>query len=275
MTKKLTSIGLTLSLLFAVSTVLAKSNSIQVTNPSSNTFSLPTHAVQVADNVFSLGQAIDPATGQLAQGYAIIHYRQAFHHRPGHNGGPGGGGEVPTCYTYVFEGKTKWKSVEGWVTNTANTRGLGSAFVFDTITAGIAKWENAAGVNILGDGTITNDSLFADSVSPDNQNEVYFADIAEDGAIGVTIVWKTIFKNQLIEWDQIYDDIDFDWSSDGSAGKMDFDNIATHELGHSVGMGDIYNVACSNVTMYGFADFGETNKRTLEPADITGVSALY
>ena len=69
--------------------------------------------------------------------------------------------------------------------------------------------------------------------------------------------------------------VDFDWSDSGEAGKMDFENIATHELGHSVGLDDLYNSGCSAETMYGYASEGETNKRTLELGDITGVSELY
>jgi hypothetical protein len=56
---------------------------------------------------------------------------------------------------------------------------------------------------------------------------------------------------------------------------MDFDNIATHELGHSCGLGDLYTSDCSQQTMYGYASNGETNKRTLECGDIAGISELY
>lgn len=86
-----------------------------------------------------------------------------------------------------------------------------------------------------------------------------------------------------MEWDQIYDDADFDWSEDCTAEdctilgneKMDFENIATHELGHSVGLDDLYEDKCSEQTMYGYADDGETKKRNLEAGDITGIQKLY
>jgi hypothetical protein len=82
-----------------------------------------------------------------------------------------------------------------------------------------------------------------------------------------------------VEWDQVYNDADYDWSADCDADscstKMDFPNIAIHELGHSVGLDDLYDSGCSEATMYGYADYGETNKRTLEAGDIAGVSNLY
>jgi predicted Zn-dependent protease len=56
---------------------------------------------------------------------------------------------------------------------------------------------------------------------------------------------------------------------------MDLQNIATHEFGHAVGLGDIYDTACSSVTMYGYSDYGDTVKRTLETPDITGLRTLY
>jgi len=106
-----------------------------------------------------------------------------------------------------------------------------------------------------------------------------FADIEHEGAIAVAIVWGYFggpppFR-ELVEWDMVFDDVDFDWSAIGEAGKMDFENIATHELGHAVGLGDLYNTECSEATMYGYASYGETKKRTLEAGDIAGVSSLY
>ena len=73
----------------------------------------------------------------------------------------------------------------------------------------------------------------------------------------------------------VFDDVDFDWSEDGESGKMDFENIARHELGHAVGLGDLYNDACSEQTMYGYSENGETKKQTLESGDIAGIQKLY
>lgn len=56
---------------------------------------------------------------------------------------------------------------------------------------------------------------------------------------------------------------------------MDLQNIATHEMGHAIGLADIYTSECSEVTMYGSSSMGETKKRTLAAADISGIRALY
>ena len=166
-------------------------------------------------NVISLGTAVDPGTGKVVEGLAIIHRRD--------NAAKPGGTKpgTTTCYTYLAKG-AKWKTIEPWVTNPTNTRNLGPTIVFNLLKGGVAKWEdatdgnvtNGAGVDVLGEGAITAATLVADTSSPDNQNEVYFADITDSNAIAVTIVWGIfggpISGRQLVEWDQIYDDVTFD-----------------------------------------------------------------
>lgn len=280
MTKKIVVLFVALGFLMAGVPVGARPVLVAANvKPSGQNVVIPGTAVQVADHVFSLGTAVDPASGKIVEGYAIIHYKRGYHHRPGHTrGGPGNGnGNTSTCFSFFAKG-AKWKTDEPWVVNPANLDGLTGSFVFSNLTDDITKWEGAADFNILGDGSVTSATLVADTVSPDNVNEVYFADISSEGAIAITIVWGIFrgppFARELVEWDMVFDDVDFDWSSTGEAGKMDFENIATHELGHSIGLGHPDD-SCTEETMYRFADFGETKKQTLEAGDIAGASELY
>ncbi|MEK6909620.1 MAG: matrixin family metalloprotease, partial [Candidatus Aenigmatarchaeota archaeon] len=233
----------------------------------------PANAVEVADDVFSLGTARD-VDGRLVEGFMFV---DKGHNAkpPGAGAGKGGGGS--TCFAFLANG-AKWKTIESWVVNTANTEGLNGSFVFSNLAADIQKWEDSSAVNILGDGSTTNAILVADTASPDGQNEVYFGDVGSQGAIAVTIVWGIFAgppsQRQLVEWDQVYDQADFDWSATGEAGKMDFENIATHEIGHSDGMGHPDD-SCTEETMYRFAAAGETKKRTLNAGDIAGIQVLY
>lgn len=260
-------------------------SNVTLTTPgTSKTLFLPAPA----DNsgVISLGTAVDPTTGKVVEGFAFIHPRTGYHHRPGHDGGPpGGGGGGSKCFAFTSKG-AKWKTLEPWLVNASNAAGLGSGFVLGNLAANIDKWEDAAdgvvdgvkGADILGNGSGTSTVLTADTAAPDGQNEVYFADIADPNAIAVTIVWG-IFAGppggrELVEWDQVYDDVDFSWSQTGEAGKMDFENVATHELGHAVGMAHPDD-SCTEETMYRFASPGETKKRTLNTGDITGINQLY
>ena len=247
---------------------------------------VPENAVEIAPGIFHLGSVIHH--GEVVEGLMV------FHHRPGHTGGPGGGGGDDTggttggddggCYSFLAKG-AKWKTVENWVVNPSNIREL-ELTEFDILTHlsnNTKQWEDASGTDILGAGAETTDTLVADTTSPDDKNEVYFADVDSPGAIAVTIVWGHFsgppFARDLIEWDQVYDDVDYDWSLNAPAdegAQMDFDNIAAHELGHSVGMGHSpTDDVCLEQTMYPTADYEEIIKRTLELGDRTGVSKLY
>lgn len=242
-------------------------------------------------SVIFLGEATDPQSGQLVQGYAFVHHGNGAGRTGEAKGGipgkPGGDPEPEdsSCYGFLSRG-AKWRSVENWVVNTSNDDGLPSQSVYDVLDSAVAKWEDAAdgvvgdgvGIDILGNGTITQATLVADETSPDGVNEVYFGALGSN-TIGVTIIWGSFLgppKNrELVEWDQVYNQAVYTWSLTGEADKMDFDNIATHEMGHSFGMDDLYTSDCIDQTMYGYADFGETQKRSLEAGDIAGISELY
>jgi hypothetical protein len=273
-----------IALLFSFTNVQSVSaQSLPFTNPAGKTFSLPEEAIKVSENVYNLGKSKDPQTGKEVEGMAFIHYKKTVNHQK-----PLGSGAKPSsCYTFMGSG-VKWKVAEPWLVNPTNTRNLDHLTIFSILTNAVSKWEdatdgnviNGTGNNVLGDGTVTYDLLEADSATLDNKNEVLFADITDSNAIGVTIVWGVwsgpTFRREIVEWDQIYDDVTYDWSSEtvGLSGKMDFDNIATHEMGHSFGLGDLYN-SCTNETMYGYAGEGEINKRDLNTGDIAGVNSLY
>jgi hypothetical protein len=280
--KKYFTFGLVMSLVFSIGLVVAK-------KPDSI---IPSHAKEVAPGLYYLG--VSNSHGKWVQGYAIVHYKKGFGKpgvvcgngvcEPGENVNKcpadcgGSADEGSDCYGFLSRG-AKWKTVEPYVMNPSNIHNLSPSFLTSNMDFNIEKWEDAAGVDILGLGSSTNQVLEADMDSPDDMNEVYFGSISDAGAIAVTVVWGVFYgppgRRELVEWDQIYDQFDYAWSDSGEQGMMDFENIATHELGHSVGMGDLYDFGCSEQTMYGYAGYGETNKRTLEAGDITGISSLY
>jgi hypothetical protein len=43
----------------------------------------------------------------------------------------------------------------------------------------------------------------------------------------------------------------------------------------TAGMNDLYSNECLEQTMFGYAVYGETKKRTLESGDVTGIGKLY
>ena len=240
-------------------------------------FVVPEHAVEIAPGIYSLGTAIHD--GKEVQGIL------AFHHRTGHDGGPpGNNGDddtTNTCFASFTKGAT-WRATESWILDPTNNAGLTEDFLKSELANNMATWEDPDSddiqdFDIFGDVT---DGVVdgVDTISPDGKNEVYFADISTSGVIALTITWYETRgppqNRDIVEWDQIYDDADFDWSSAGEAGKMDFANIATHELGHALGLSHP-NETCTLETMYAFAEDGETIKRDLHDGDIAGVNDMY
>ncbi len=279
-----------LVLIFSVLAVAARPDLVPATvNPSGATVTIPEHAVEVAPGIFSLGTAVHQ--GKVVQGYAMVHYKEEPGKPSGCNndgkcqgwedascGDCSGGVSESSCYGFLSKG-AKWKTLEPYMVNPSNIHGLSSSYVMENLASDVEKWETAASYDILGPGSLTLEPLEADLYSPDDRNEIYFGSIEDSNAIAITIVWGYFngrpSYRELVEWDQVYDQVDFGWSATGEPDKMDFESIATHELGHSVGLDDLYNSACSEETMYGYASEGETNKRTLEAGDIEGARKLY
>ena len=239
-------------------------------------FSLPAQAVEVAPGLYKLGTSYDYDSDSFVEGYAFVHKQG---NAPSTSSGQARSSGVrspkaPKCYAVMADG-AKWKTVENW--EVFPGAGLSGTFLLGNLTSDIATWETAAAnSNILGTGSLGVGPII-DPYTLDDENQVSFGDL-DNGTIAITVVWGIwggpTFNRQIVAWDQIYN-TDYPWSASGEAGKMDFWNIAIHELGHSMGLSDIYTASCSEVTMYGYGAYGETKKQTLEPADITGINLLY
>lgn len=65
------------------------------------------------------------------------------------------------------------------------------------------------------------------------------------------------------------------WTATGEAGKYDVQSVATHELGHALGLNHPGAAGCSEQTMWATGAASETKKRTLENGDKAGLGALY
>lgn len=96
------------------------------------------------------------------------------------------------------------------------------------------------------------------------------------GTIGVTYVWYYTSSGEVAEVDTLFNSR-FPWAiftgtddCQNSPDAYDLENIATHELGHWIGLDDRYGADEKDLTMYGFGAGGEIKKRTLERGDRTG-----
>lgn len=191
-----------------------------------------------------------------------------------------GGEEDPTdptttCYAFMGQyGKKylKWRELPvPYVINP--TDGPGLDFIGDAISAGALAWDFAAAPLTLFSLEGLSEATYN---VQDNVNAVCFQNYYTDtDIIGACMVWYNPATKAIVEFDIVFE-TNYVWGDatiDSSV--MDLQNIATHELGHAIGLADIYDEACSEVTMYGYSGNGETKKRILEESDITGVQTLY
>jgi hypothetical protein len=196
----------------------------------------------------------------------------------------------PDPQLYELMGKfIKWNSLELTChINPANDAGLEESFVTDTISLAAETWDATSTAELFATYEM-NYSAEVDDDYPDGYNEIAFGSIAEDGAIAMCIVWfinaGPPSQRGIVEFDVLFDEVDFKWGYTGETNEdapnqaypdvMDLQNIATHELGHALGLADLYDDICSEQTMYGIGAYGETKKRTLNTGDEEGIQKLY
>jgi hypothetical protein len=284
MVKKSIVLCLVFGLILAVSPVWAGSGHVSARAAKASRavkVTIPKHAVEITDGVFSLGHKVDNR-GRIVEGRMFIHYKDSGNKEKRNDKGGWAGNKSKrrkdSCYAFMAKG-ARWKSTENYIVDPSNTRGINEAVVRSLLATSTRTWDDEVAFDIFGNevgGMVDR----ANIGNLNGVNEFMFSDIDSPGAIAATIVWG-IFSGrpsarELVEWDMVFDDVDFDWSAEASgvAGKMDFWNIAAHEIGHAAGMGHP-SIGCTEETMYSYADFAETKKRDLYTGDIAGIKALY
>ena len=199
----------------------------------------------------------------------FIHYKKDFA-KPEAAKAP----KPPSCYKFLTGSKVKWPSTVSYVINPVNPRQiLDETFVTSAVSTSAESWDNVTSKELMND-TYAIDYT-ATYGAQDYENVITFGNYPTEGVIAVTTVWYNPATKAIVEFDVMFD-TDWTWGDATSdVTKMDLQNIATHELGHGVGLADVYDTVCQEVTMYGYSNYGETQKKTLETPDITGLRKLY
>lgn len=98
--------------------------------------------------------------------------------------------------------------------------------------------------------------------------------------IAVTYVWYYTASGEVAEVDMLFNSR-YPWANfadapdcQSSPDAYDLLNIATHEVGHWIGLDDLYSTLDKDLTMYGFGAGREVKKRTLEQGDTDGKNKL-
>ena len=180
----------------------------------------------------------------------------------------------PSCYKFLTPTKIKWTVLPvNYVVNPTNSQDLSESLICNAIFNGAETWDMLTSRELM-NNSYSVDYMAAYGVQ-NYKNAVVFGNYPTSGVIAVTTIWYNPAIKAIVEFDVM---LDTDWTwGDATVNPevMDLQNIATHELGHGIGLNDVYGDACNKVTMYGYSDYGEIQKRTLETPDITGLQALY
>ena len=152
--------------------------------------------------------------------------------------------------------------------NPANSYGFSQSAVVDTITGSANTWDVETAYQVFSYKGTTSSRIAG---TRDGYNVISWGTYSA-GVIAVTMSW--VSGKRVLEADCRMNTY-YSWSLTGEAGKMDVQNIVTHELGHFCGIADLYNDADYWLTMYGYSNFAEIYKRTLGLGDIRGLEAFY
>lgn len=184
---------------------------------------------------------------------------------------PGKPPKTETCYKLMG---VKWTIFPvNYIINPTNPQGLSQDFITSTLSVSAETWDGATSKELFNNAYAIDYNIRYGV--QDYKNAIDFGNYSDANVIAVTSVWYTRVGKKIVEFDVRFD-TDYIWGNAVlDSTKMDLQNIATHELGHAVGLRDIYSDFCSYVTMYGYSSEGDIEKRTLEQPDIIGLQTMY
>lgn len=117
-------------------------------------------------------------------------------------------------------------------------------------------------------------SKFGFTSSASSPHTIALGDLGAGSTLASTRSEYSVATKQMVRFSMTFNNR-FTWTTTGEVGKFDVQAIATHELGHALGLNHPPDTACSEETMWASAGSGETKKRSLEAGDKAGVATLY
>lgn len=181
------------------------------------------------------------------------------HHHPGESSG---GLDANDCASSAYK-LARWRWSAAFFAHT-------TAYPAE-VAASLAAWDTETSRALV--GSVTHGRA-GTAGTYDGVNQFDWVDLGTTNTIAVTTTWFSRATGLAVESDARYN-TRFAWATDGSAGAMDVQNIATHEVGHTFGLDHPKAREAGCLTMYAYGSLGETQKRTLGAGDILGIRAIY
>lgn len=245
---------------------------------------IPSNAIKISDHLYYLGDKV--FQGVKVKGFVIVHHTKDSQNitkkRSSQTSDPNtiisDSDAYGQCSAFLASG-TRWKGVvPNFVINYYNPFGFSVSYIESIVVQAMSTWQSVLTYQVFG----MNDPSLLPQTNPNNEpdgiNEISFGTISTAGVIAHTIVWGIfsgpVGSRQIYEADIVFNQ-EMPFSSTVTSNTYWFPDICTHEHGHYIGLADIYDSACSFVTMYGYASFGETHKTQLSICDIEAIQFLY
>ena len=155
---------------------------------------------------------------------------------------------------------------------------------FETIEQAFETWDSQTDpTNMF--ATPNQSSEYAPSPALDGENTVSWWDLGLKGPVAVTYYWfyqKTKKTKTMLEFDIVFNN-DLTWPTvrpvpvdlEGNPTHYDLASVATHEVGHTLVLFDLYGRKDYWLTMYGRTWKGDDLKDTLGYGDTLGIQELY
>jgi hypothetical protein len=154
------------------------------------------------------------------------------------------------------------------------------------MNASFQSWEDVNGLSL---SISSNGITGVAAADGDNQNTVMWTTSGwsalsfrpPSNALAVTLLSFDSSDGAIIDADIYFNAQTFSWGTNGSPVLMDVQNIATHEVGHLLGLDHSSESFIENdpelldATMYYASVSGETERRDLASDDILGIQKLY
>ncbi len=149
------------------------------------------------------------------------------------------------------------------------------------VKASFSTWEKVECSFIdfnYGGTTEVKETGFESHYDPDFKNTLVWVESGWPSELSdsyaVTIPAFDQNTGQIVDADIEFNGTQFKWSAraEGESGKADIQNIATHEIGHVIGLNHPQD---QDATMFPYGVMGEIFKRTLASDDIKGACDIY
>jgi hypothetical protein len=173
----------------------------------------------------------------------------------------------PTCCKTF----AKWPSMTVPFYINPTNKDMSTDCAVNEITAGAISWNAISGINLQFSGE-TDTAI----IKSDYENVIFFRDDPSGSTIAVTYIWYTKKSGTITAFDMIIYD---SWAFFGLGGSCSstcnndgfyLQPIATHELGHAIGLD---HNRCQSSIMYPYASYCEDE--SLSGDDATCVQGLY